>query len=209
MILFLLSLFLFLLPSERVQFYFLLSASFSPAQTLLFSENSRRSTLAAVFDGRYEDRKVVADPIVATWSDSRFSITPAPCFSVRLPFRHGQRSRSKRRVFRRRCTTFHLPALCESFVHSRAHENGWGICAACSFDQSTRREHSLCYLNAIWTIESWDRDIGTANSIRSRSYAIWAGIIIFTHLLVCLSQHQSHCSLYNRNSHNSRKGIWR
>lgn len=63
-----LTFFLFFCSFLRNAFNFIFSYlfPFSPARTLLFSENSRRNTLAAVFDGRYEDRKVVADPIVAT-----------------------------------------------------------------------------------------------------------------------------------------------
>jgi len=76
-------------------------------------------------------------------SDSQFSITPR--FSLGLPFCYGQGSRSTKRVFRRRCTTFYFPMV--SFVRSRAHENQPRNLRACPSDQSTPRKRIV----AVWT----------------------------------------------------------
>lgn len=103
--------------SLAVLFYFLLSVAF-PDRHFYFPKTPAGALVPRSPDGRYESQRVVADPMVVTWSDSRFSITLAPRFSLGLPFCYGQRSRFTKRVFRRRCTAFYFSAV--SFVRSRA-----------------------------------------------------------------------------------------
>lgn len=149
---------------------------FSPARTLLFSENSRRNTLAAVFDGRYEDRKD------SCGSYSRhlkwFSILDYTGPMVLAPTSISLRSK---------ITIPRSAYLDEDVRHFTSRLRVKGLFASAhtkTVEEFAPRARSINWRAntdcAIWTPfrRSNRKSVNRKRcSIRSRSYIIWTGII--------------------------------